>query len=407
MAFGLTDVLLSFIIFQLLFVSLFLFSLGRGKRISNVLLSAFFLFFALNLLDTLLLLKGVYFTYPAWGLWGANMTLLFGPLLYLHTQSVIYRDFRLTSTHLLHTLPFVLLTGITLFGFHRLSVDDQQRTLQAIITEQLPKAFYIGSVFVIGHFLMYLLLSLRLIRRYKRTLNNQFSAVQNKNLTWLSSTILFFLIVIGLSFVRSVLVYTPFASYQVLVLLGLLLALIWFINRFLLKALRFPELFAGVATDELAQRDNAPAALPDQITTDYTLLLQRLATYMVSQKPYLESELTLDDLAQRLDVRPKVLSAALNDGLGQHFFDYVNRYRVDEAKRLLTNPPDPKVTVLEVMYQVGFNSRSSFNTLFRKYTGQTPSAFKNRRNRTFDLVNGESRTHFIGSTFGNRSKWVD
>ncbi|MBC8123297.1 MAG: helix-turn-helix domain-containing protein [Gemmatimonadaceae bacterium] len=84
------------------------------------------------------------------------------------------------------------------------------------------------------------------------------------------------------------------------------------------------------------------------------------------------------DLAQRLGVRPKVLSAALNEGLGQHFFDYVNRYRIEEARRLLTNPADPKVTVLEVMYQVGFNSKSSFNTLFRKYTGQTPSAVKKR-----------------------------
>lgn len=211
MAFSFTDVLLSFIIFQLLFVSLFLFSLSRGKRVSNALLGSFFLCFGLNLLDTLLLLKGVYFLHPAWELWGTNMTLLFGPLLYGHTQSVIYRDFRLTAAHLLHTLPFLLLTGITLFGFHRLPTDQQRQTLQAITTEQLPKTFYIGSIFVVGHFLAYLLLSLRLIRRYKRTLTNQFSAIQDKNLSWLSSTIVFFLIVIGLSSVRSVLVHTPFA----------------------------------------------------------------------------------------------------------------------------------------------------------------------------------------------------
>jgi AraC-like DNA-binding protein len=54
----------------------------------------------------------------------------------------------------------------------------------------------------------------------------------------------------------------------------------------------------------------------------------------------------------------------------------VNRYRIEEAKRLLTNPPDKKITVLEVLYEVGFNSKSSFNTLFKKYTGLTPSEFK-------------------------------
>lgn len=78
MAFSVTDVLLAFIIFQLLFVSLFLFSFNRGKRVSNVLLDSFFLFFDLNLLDTLLLLKGIYFLHPAWGLWGTNMALLTG-----------------------------------------------------------------------------------------------------------------------------------------------------------------------------------------------------------------------------------------------------------------------------------------------------------------------------------------
>ncbi|AQG81323.1 helix-turn-helix domain-containing protein [Spirosoma montaniterrae] len=372
MSFNFTDILLCFTIFQLLFVSLFLFSLDRGKRVSNGLLGGFFLSFGLNLLDALLLLKGVYFAYPAWGLWGTNMALLFGPLLYLHTQSVIYRDFRLKFYHIAHALPFFLLTGFMLFGFHSLSAGQQQQMLRTIIAEQLPRTFYLGTAFIFCHFITYLTVSLRLIRRYRHTLVNQFSAVQNKNLNWLASTILFFLMFVGLSSLRSVIVQTPLARHQWLILAGLLLALLWFINRFLLKALRSPDLFAGLTTDQLAESDR-PASLP---ATDHAPLLEQLATYMQVQQPYLEPELTLDDLARQLNVRPKALSTALNEGLGQHFFDYINRYRVDAAKHLLTNSPDPKLTVLEVMYQVGFNSKSSFNTLFRKYTGQTPSAFR-------------------------------
>lgn len=387
MSFGFTDVLLCFLIFQLLFISLFLVTLDRGKRISNGLLGSFFAALGLNLLDTLLLVKGVYFNYPAWGLWGTDLVLLFGPLLWLHTKSVIYRDFRPRWYYWLHGLPFVLLTTTSLAAYHEQPIEQQRQILRDILDQQLPAAFYMVSALILAHFFTYLLVSLRLLSRYKRALTNQFSAVQNKNLSWLSYTLLFFLLFFLLSLVRTAIAYTPLATYELLVLIALLLALLWFINRFLLRALRSPELFAGLAAEDLenVSRRDRPAShdsdgrveLP---ASNHTLILNQLANYMATHKPYLEPELTLDQLASRLGVRPKVLSVALNEGLGQHFFDYINRYRIDEAKRLLSQSSDAKLTVLEVLYQVGFNSKSSFNTLFRKYTGQTPSDFRKRAN---------------------------
>ena len=99
---------------------------------------------------------------------------------------------------------------------------------------------------------------------------------------------------------------------------------------------------------------------------------------MDSQRPWLEPELSLEQLASRLSLRPKLLSQLINESLRQNFFEFVNRYRIEEAKRLLTNPVDKKITVLEVLYEVGFNSKSSFNTIFKKHTGLTPSEFKKK-----------------------------
>ncbi len=99
---------------------------------------------------------------------------------------------------------------------------------------------------------------------------------------------------------------------------------------------------------------------------------------MQSQRPYLEPELTLDELATQLSVKPKILSQVINELLQQNFFEFINHYRIEEAKRLLTNPKDKKITVLEVMYEVGFNSKSSFNTIFKKNTGLTPGGFKKK-----------------------------
>ena len=97
---------------------------------------------------------------------------------------------------------------------------------------------------------------------------------------------------------------------------------------------------------------------------------------MQSQRSYLEPELTLNDLATQIAVKPKLLSQVINELMHRNFFEFINHYRIEEAKRLLTNPKDKKITVLEVMYEVGFNSKSSFNTLFKKHTGLTPGEFK-------------------------------
>jgi AraC-like DNA-binding protein len=100
---------------------------------------------------------------------------------------------------------------------------------------------------------------------------------------------------------------------------------------------------------------------------------------METVKPWLDPDLTLEQLAGQLALRPRVLSQVINEDLGQNFFEFINRYRIGEAKALLMDPADKKMTVLEVLYQVGFNSKSSFNTLFKKQTGVTPSEFKKKR----------------------------
>jgi len=108
-------------------------------------------------------------------------------------------------------------------------------------------------------------------------------------------------------------------------------------------------------------------------------IVRTIQHYMQNGKPWLEPELTVYQLASRLSLKPRLLSQAINEILGQNFYDFINRYRIEEASRLLTHPKDDKITILEVLYEVGFNSKSSFNTLFKKYTGLTPTAFRKKQ----------------------------
>jgi AraC-like DNA-binding protein len=106
--------------------------------------------------------------------------------------------------------------------------------------------------------------------------------------------------------------------------------------------------------------------------------LNKPSILIAESKPYLNPELTLHDLSSQLKVSDRKLSILINAELGKSFFDLINSYRIEEAKKILRTSKDPKLTVLEIMYEVGFNSKSSFNTAFKKYTGSTPTAYRAR-----------------------------
>ena len=106
-------------------------------------------------------------------------------------------------------------------------------------------------------------------------------------------------------------------------------------------------------------------------------ILIKFNQVMQEQKPYLKSNFSLPELAHLLGVSVHALSQAINDGLGKSFFELVAGYRVEEAKRLLLEQPNIKVE--EIAEQVGYNSKSSFNTAFKKFTGSTPSAFREKK----------------------------
>lgn len=106
------------------------------------------------------------------------------------------------------------------------------------------------------------------------------------------------------------------------------------------------------------------------------MLLDKLKRLMSEQKPHLQPNFSLPDLAQRLNVSVHVLSQIINDGLGKSFFEMTAEYRIEEAKRLLKEQANIKVE--EIAEQVGYNSKSSFNTAFKRLSGMTPSEFRAR-----------------------------
>jgi AraC-like DNA-binding protein len=146
-----------------------------------------------------------------------------------------------------------------------------------------------------------------------------------------------------------------------------------------LKALHSPELFRGINSKlQLVKHMIKSEQHVTKSNNEDSEEIRSLKTYMEMEEPYLNPNLTIYKLSDQLQVPIKQLSLLINHDMNQHFFDFVNSYRIKKAMTLLQDPDKKDITVLEILYDVGFNSKSSFNTAFRKYTNLTPTQFRKR-----------------------------
>lgn len=297
--------------------------------------------------------------------------LLYGPLLYLYAQGVMFRDFRLSGKNLLHLIPYLLLT-ISLISLRRYT----HITAEELIMNDLPWQYYPVSALLYVHFFVYLGLTYRSLWQYRQIIKNKFSQIDQINLDWLSFTLNTFGLLTIISLIHNFIALAKNRSVFMATLVLLLIFVFYFVNKVILKALKQPEIFAGVSQNETSKYLGSTLT-PDQGEEIKTQLLVLFRT----EKPYLDPQVSLADLSEKLGASTKHLSQVINQSFDKSFFDFINSYRIREVQKILKNSRDDKLTVLEAMFEAGFNSKSSFNTAFKKETGQTPSEFRRMINQ--------------------------
>lgn len=358
---------LSFLItFQLLFVGIFLITHKKGNRRNNILLSTIFILIAWNMVDLTLRMNGVVLKWEFLQLIDDGFFLLYGPIIYLYAQGVIFRDFKLSSGNLLHLIPYLLLT-ISLLSLRNLTPS----TSEEIITNDLPWQFYSISALMYTHFFVYLGRTYKSLWKYRKIIKNKYSQIDQINLDWLSFSLNTFGLLTFVSLIHNFIALAKNRSVFMVTLVLLLIFVFYFVNNVILKALRQPEIFAGITQNETTKYLGSNLT-PSQIEEYKKQLLALLRT----EKPFLNPQVSLTDLSEKLSVSTKHLSQVINQSFNKSFFDFINTYRIQEVQQILKESMDDKLTVLEAMYQAGFNSKSSFNTAFKKETGQTPTEFR-------------------------------
>ena len=369
---------LSFLItFQLLFVGIFLITHKKGNRRNNILLGTIFILIAWNMGNLTLQMNGVVFKWEFLQDIDDGFFLLYGPIFYLYAQGVIFKDFKLSRGNLLHLIPYLLLT-ISLLSFKNLTPV----TSEDIIMNDLPWQFYLIGALMYAHFFVYLGLTYKSLLKYRKIIKENYSQIDQINLDWLSVSINTFALVAFVSLIQSFITLAENRSVFMVTSVLLLIFIFYFVNKVILKALRQPEIFAGIAQNETSKYLGSNLT-PSQIEEYKKQLLALLNT----EKPFLNPQVSLTDLSEKLSVSTKHLSQVINQSFNKSFFDFVNTYRIQEVQQILKESKDDKLTVLEAMYEAGFNSKSSFNTAFKKETGQTPSEFRKKHlTNAFDIL---------------------
>ena len=334
-----------------------------------------------------------------------QLGLALGPAWYLYFRSLINQEFRLRPLAR-HLVPGALQTGLFAAAaaydlLWRRGVLDRvlpyhfgtKGAAAEWLDKLSPGLEVLGYVLLLGY-------GLRMLadyRQYRRYLDDNFSDPERLRFAGLRQLLLLQLLGLGLNLSYSVLEmgFGPFSydqAWNAFALRGVLIYGLIVVGvqanyaaatsplRFGTAAASEPETQSVEVTEAPAQEvqkaENraAPASVvPSSLPPELLSLREALLTLMQEQRPWLEPELTLAELAQRLRTHPAALSRTINAGCGQNFNDFVNSYRVAEARRKLADPRFSHYSLVGVALESGFNSKSTFNRVFKKLDGRAPS----------------------------------
>lgn len=283
----------------------------------------------------------------------------FGPLIYFYVKSLINQLFIFQRKDYLHFIPVLFQAGLYIF----LTTKDYdfKKWYWENIHQWITYKIEFDGTFI--SMLIYLILSIRLLRNYQIYVVNNFSETSKIRLNWLK-IILIILITLCVQWLVEIILRDFFNLYfnydysiQILGIMALVLA-IGGIRQANLSKMNFEE--------EVVQK------IQIQVNTR---ILEQIKKGMDIEKLFLNPTLTLAEFAKELKLNPKIVSQQINTGLSKSFNDFVNEYRVEEVKKRLNSPDLERLTILGIAYDSGFNSKTTFNRIFKDFTGLAPRDF--------------------------------
>jgi AraC-like DNA-binding protein len=396
---------------------------GYSRMIMGMFQLLLAIYFSFNLLykikEFILITEVYFFILP--------VILSFIPVFYLYILSVTTPEFRFRKQHLLHFLPaiFILLLNSPYLFF---SQEDKILFITQGFSQldQYSPIRYLLSIYAIGIYgicnlqlIYYLFRTIRLYKNHKQFIVNHYSYTENININWILVLILAFVSFFILNNVLYIIGFKQHLLSQVFYCVSILVITLYAgiqgmrqkelerkpepVNFKTIKddSVTMPDIGARsndftLPIDENTEEDIDLANSDNYIANKETGLfsssgkysgsplssaqknsiVSRLESLMEEDRIFIIDNLSLEHVAERLGTNTKYISQAINEHYKKNFYNFINVYRIEEAKKLLLEIGNDKYSILGIAHMVGFVSKSTFNVAFKRYTGCTPSEFK-------------------------------
>lgn len=307
-----------------------------------------------------------------------SLFLLHGVFLYFYITSLVSSKNIFNKTNLIHFAPFVLFNCYLLVISFFPDISEMIRMDYAQVNISPPFLFILFLIATILSGSLYFAGSIRLFKKLDINIFNNFSSSEEIDLIWLRKLVYIFGIIWTALIVITVIHHVFNLFSMVFCTDGLFLSLSVFVILIGYFGLKQKVIFSGdIENEQVFVEETKVKYASSRLTeAEANQFVDKLNNFMVAEKPFLNPNLTLHELASELEISAHYLSQIINEKFNLNFFDYINQFRVEEFKLKISDPKFENYSFLGIAFDCGFNSKSAFNRIFKKFTNLTPSQYK-------------------------------
>ncbi len=307
-----------------------------------------------------------------------SLFMLHGPFLYYYIQTLVSDKRKIYLHDLFHLLPFVLFNLYLLIASFNPGISERLNIENVSPGNNPPLLFSFFLILTAFSGTVYFILTFRLFKKFDINIFNNFSNPPGIDLYLIRKLVLIFGVVwtalIAITVIHHIfdMFSMAFCTDGLFLSLSIFVILIGYFG--LKQKLIFPR--ENIITNEASKKVHPRYSGSRLTVADARQHAEKVKEYMVTEKPYLNPELSLPQLSADLDIPGHYLSQVINEQFNLNFFDFVNQYRVEEFKEKINEPAFRNYSLLGIAFDCGFNSKSAFNRIFKQTTGLTPSQYK-------------------------------
>ncbi len=354
------------------------------NELAKKLAGAFVLVYAIHITEYVGLVSGLILKAPQFI--GITFPLLFllGPMFLFYAEALNDPDFRLKKKHIAYLVPF-LIWQLYFIPFYARGLEEKISFLNQLGSTGIsfiPFLYGLSSL-IVNFFFIYA--AYRKMAEYEAVLVSNYATDRILKLKWTRKFAFGFTVLLALN--TLMFVYTKFDNTYLFTMdIVFVIGMIGMIITIGLNAQsqhfeHDPRKVPIQPSKMLSESKYQTSSLDKKKILE---IKRSLVQYMEEVKPYLESELKISDLAEQVEIPAHHISQTINQEFGTNFFEFINEYRIESAKRMLENEKFDYFKILAVAIENGFNNKASFNRVFKKYTGVTPSEYRQKRHETVE-----------------------